>query len=424
MIAVIGLGVGLGWLRFQSIPMQLGGFNHLVGLDTPFVGRVLSNPEVQDGWQKFKVGLSDLNGQPARGKVLLSTRTTTNYQYGDELSGQLIMDDVFRLETGYQNFLVKEGVHQLARSYAPPQIVGYQSSVLRWLFSIRNRVSMAIDQSLPEPDSSLMSGLLLGAKSSLGPELKDWLTKSGTTHIVALSGFNITVITGMLLYFARGRWRRWGLLIAGVGVLAFVAMTGASSSVVRAAIMGWVMLLAALWGRKRNPINAVILAAATMVMINPMILQYDVGFQLSLAATLGLIYLTPSWLSLLKFLPAFVKETTATTLAATVATLPLLIWYFGGVSLVSIAANLLIVPVVPVAMLAGFAAAVAVMISQWLQPIGLIAYGLTEWLLWVIKLFGEMPGVFLHITVSKFVIIAYYLALIFISRYAIKRRKA
>jgi len=426
LIAIFGLGLLLGWWRYdvvaQSIPDSV---SQWADEEVVVRGRVSDDPEIVDNQQKLQLKVLSVDDQRATGKILLTTWPLPRYAYGDELEAEVKVTVPRSSATfDYAAYLKKDGIYALGQSTDKITIIKSASiSVLGVLYKLKNWLAGQINQLLPEPDSALMNGLLLGLRTQLPESFKTALQYSGTTHIIALSGFNITIIAGFFMWLFSRTPRRLGLIGAGIGILLFILMTGAASSVVRAAIMGWVMLLTAWWGRKRSLSNAVLIAAVVMVAFNPFVLQYDAAFQLSVAATAGLVYLTPHLLVWLRHLPTVLKEAAATTLAATTAVFPLIIFHFGGFSLYTLLANLLVVPLVPVTMLLGFATLVVFAVFPFLQFVGLIDFAFTRMLVSIINFFSSLPYAFVEVPpLSSLAPVLYYLLLI-ISIHLLNRAK-
>lgn len=310
--------------------------------------------------------------------------------------GDLIRAAIRRdLDPEHMGWLRKDGlnaVYQMVTLHS--QTSPATGSLLRTLFYIRETIAERITNFLPEPASQLINGLLLGLRADMSQELRDQLKRSGTTHIVALSGTNITLILFFLVNVLVALPRRVRFVAAGVAVLAFIIMTGLSSSVVRAAAMGWLFLLGNIWGRKAHLGVALTIAAAAMVLLNPFILQYDIGFQLSALATAGLIFITPilqRWLNRWPRLK-LLTDITCVTLAATIATLPLLVFHFGTLSTISLISNVVIVPVVPIAMATGLFGLILSFIGQWVQPLAFIAWWPSHFIVEAVRFFGNLPG--------------------------------
>ena len=289
-----------------------------------------------------------------------------------------------------------------------------------WLGLVKLKLEGLSGQLLPEPYAGLLNGLLLGTKGGLPPDVKEAFKITGLMHIVAVSGYNVTIVAAMLQSLLRPlpyRVAIWGSLGA---ILAFVMLTGAPASVIRAGIMGALVIVAKSIGRRALALNALVAAAGLMILIKPTILLDDIGFQLSVAATLGLIMLSPTLqkrfqkISWHKWLPSSLWEALEATLGAQALTIPIILYYFGRLSIISPLANVLVVPLVPWAMAAGF---IGLVVGFLWQPLG----GIVIWLGWgflllIIKLASHLADIPLaSINLPKaalWLLIPYYLLLI------------
>ena len=216
------------------------------------------------------------------------------------------------------------------------------------LDNYRNSWVGMLQKTLPEPMASLAAGILLGIKGQMPNDFYQALVNTGTLHIVAASGFNVMIVASVLMLLASKLWKRGVAIMTGIlGILFYVLIAGASASVVRAGVMGSLTLIAYYFGRPAEARRLLWMAAGIMLLINPLLLL-DIGFQLSVGATGGLLYLAP----LMKRFPQhhYLKEYLYPTLAATVATLPIILWHFGRVSWISPLVNMLVLPVVPLVM--------------------------------------------------------------------------
>ncbi len=227
---------------------------------------------------------------------------------------------------------------------------GGGTAALAWLFGLRQRLAQAISQSLPEPEASLLIGILLGLKTNVLRSDYTLFQQSGTVHLLVASGFNVAVLSGLLGALARRLpGRRWSLALLLVGILGYVILSGAGPATVRAGIMGMLLVIAPRLGRAYNFSTALAFAVLLMSAWSPYVL-WDVGFQLSVVAALGIALLTPELSGclerLLGRLPAggLSAELLAVTLAAQLATLPIQIVNFGQFSLIAPLTNLLVEP--------------------------------------------------------------------------------
>ena len=398
-ISACGLFLLLGSLRYTLSLPHLADPGHIAAyVDQGRVtirGVVADEPDVRDTYTNLRLAADWVEikgeGHPVRGAILVRAPCYPSYSYGDELQveGLLETPPVFE-RFSYRDYLARQGIYGLV---CRPEITllsrGGGNPLHRLLLAFKARVQGVIARILPEPEASLLTGILLGVEAGIPKRVMEAFSATNTTHIIAISGFNISVLAGMLSMAARrlaGRRRMALLTIAGIA--AYTILVGASASVVRAAIMGSLYLLARHFGREGDVLTGCLLAAFLMTLHNPLVL-WDVGFQLSFAATLGLILyarpfeeraqallgrvLPPGWadraLSLL-------SDALLVTLAAQLTTFPLLLHYFGRLSVVSLLANGLILPVQPAIMFCGGLAAGLGLV--WL-PLGRVL----GWLAWL-----------------------------------------
>jgi competence protein ComEC len=300
----------------------------------------------------------------------------------------------------YKSYLAKDNIFTV--SYYPEisltnlNLSSYEKFKIKFfqaIFRVKNVFKESISRSVAEPKAAFISGILLGSRTDIPADIKENFNRTSTTHILAISGYNIaiiaTIISWFFLFFFRRPIAFW---FSVVGIAVFVILTGAQASVVRAAIMGGLVLLAYREGRLSNPRNALVLAGALMVFINPRILRFDIGFQLSFAATIGLIYAAPLIEKYFEKLPNFFnfRETFVMTLSAQLFVLPLLIYYFKNLSLVSLPTNIIILPLIPYTMALGAVSGVAGLILPFLgRLVGHFAWLLASFELGVIQLFAK-----------------------------------
>ena len=219
---------------------------------------------------------------------------------------------------------------------------------------------------IPEPQAGLGEGLLLGVKQALGDELEDAFRTAGIIHIVVLSGYNIMLVVAfvmqLLSLFLKPKWR---LLVGLIVIVGFAVMVGLSATVVRASLMAALLLIAGTIGRTYQIVRALFFAGAVMIAFNPYLLLYDIGFQFSFMATLGLILVTPAFklVSKKELFISKVREYALATLATQIMVLPLLLYYMGEVSLIAVAVNVIVLPAVPLAMLGTFLSGLIALVS-------------------------------------------------------------
>lgn len=262
----------------------------------------------------------------------------------------------------YDRYLAARDVYAICRSFADPIVVRTVDITLRdRLGRSREWAIDVIERTFGEPHAALLSGLLFGT-SRFPDAWSDRFALTGTSHIVAASGYNVAIVAKLLMaaLIAAGLWRRQAFGLVLLGLIGYVMLAGGEAPVVRAAIMGALVLVAERIGRRSGVRNLVLVAVVGMLIVEPRLLRDDVGFQLSVLSTVGLITIAPLVSRRLLFVPetAGLREALASTLAATLTTLPIIVGGFGLVSLVAPIANVLILPFVPYVMALGAAALV------------------------------------------------------------------
>lgn len=320
---------------------------------------IRSQPTIEDNKTRFDaVFLNSSLPKDFKVKVSLSG-SFNNLSQNDviTLKGKAYLPENKEGETfDYVKFLAKDNIFLELRAYG---IESHVPSKKVDIFSILNdsRVGMekVVSKLWPGDVGGLVSGILIGTKSSISQKTSDAFRITGLSHIVAISGFNITII--IVFIFSLLSWipKSTRIIIAGVFIVVFVIFVGASAAVVRAGIMGIIGLFALYSERKSNILTSLLLSAVGMTIVNPMTLLYDIGFELSFLAVLGLVY-GDLFFGFLKKLPeAFgIREALMGTLSAQITTLPITLYYFGSLSVISPLANIIVTPFIPITMLLGF----------------------------------------------------------------------
>jgi len=228
------------------------------------------------------------------------------------------------------------------------------------LIAFKLRLLEYVRKALAAEPAALLEGILLGERGNFSGELRAKMAASGTTHLVALSGYNIMIVIIAIGAIAKQILSRRNALIAvSVGIVLFVVMVGAEASVVRAALMGFLLLLALQRGHIYDIKNSIAFVAVLMLLVDPRSAVVDKGFQLSFISLLGIVYIKPMIDAYRRpkkkhFEGGQMGDIVATTLAAQLAVLPILLFSFSGFSLSSIISNILIIPIMPLTMFLGF----------------------------------------------------------------------
>ncbi|MBI3231650.1 MAG: ComEC/Rec2 family competence protein [Candidatus Doudnabacteria bacterium] len=404
----------LGGLRFQQA-VQLNSYENFFGQKVQWEGHVMEDPDIRADRQLLTIRPEGFDQ-----RILVTSTKSQEFFYGDRVvfEGKPKEPHDFN-DFDYSGYLERFGVYA-AMQYPKIYILkNNQGNKLKFLLlKTKQAFSRRMQKFLPEPENSLALGILIGARRGLPPEVMESFNITGTSHIVAISGFNIAVIVAVLNFSAWIVGRRASFWLSLCMILGFVVTAGGSASVVRAGVMGILLLMAFNIGRMYSVMPALLFAAGVMLFANPKILFWDVGFQMSFAATLGLVLFMPILESLTSKWPKVfgLKSIFLATLSATISTLPLALWHFGRLSLVALLANLLILPVVPLAMLFGFLTIIPILAPGFAFISGL----LLTYILWVVNSLAKWPLASLQVKISEWVLLASFASLTLVY-WAVKR---
>jgi competence protein ComEC len=374
-------------------------------------GLVVGEPDMRSTYTNLRLRAEHLLIENAshdvEGLALVRVPRYPEYRYGDrlEVSGLLETPPEFE-DFSYRDYLARQGVYSLMRR-AKVTLLGQGEGSPFWsaLYAFKSRAQCTIASILHEPQASLLTGILLGVEAGIPRDLMADFAATGTTHIIAISGFNFAIVSGMLSalgtrLFGRAR----SFYFALTGIVLYMLFVGASGAVVRAAVMGALYAWGVHLGRRTDALNSTMAAALLMTAWSPHLL-WDLGFLLSFLATLGLVLFTDPLQQhfeglLVRLLPppwvrpvsAFLNEALVVTTAAQITTLPVILYHFRQLSLVTLVTNVLILPVQPAVMLFGGMATIAGLI--WLplgQVLGWAAWLFLAYTIEMVKLTANVP---------------------------------
>jgi len=397
----------LGFWRFDMAwqHSQNNELTKINGVAVEISGKIVNDPVFNPSSQQIILRLNGLSE-----KILILARRYPEFHYGDviEFSATLEPPQNFS-DFDYKNYLAKDGIYSMVR-YPEIKLIsrGKDNLIYSGLLWIKHKLEDGINKSLPAPHNLLLVAILLGDQSGLSDEAKQTLNISGLRHLSAVSGTHITIMANIVAPFLiwLGFWRRKALWLTLIFIWSFVAMIGLPASAVRAGVMGSLMILAQIIGRPADTLRLIAIAAAFMVLQNPMVLRFDIGFQLSFLAVLGMVCFVQPIERKLAFIPPkpeFLRQALAITLAAQIFTLPVLIYNFGYVSLYAPIANVLVEPIVPFITIYGFVLAIAAAVSFVLGWILFFPMWLAlSYLLWVANFFASLPGAALNFKINFF----------------------
>src|SRR3989339_713482 len=385
---------------FPTTPLQEG--------EQTFTGIVSSEPDVRVDGVNYRICI--LQSEICN---LVKSGLYPRYNYGDELQVTCKLkkpDGMYYARQGTFLSCERPDINRIGS--------GKGNFLMAKILALKHIVAERVNRLWHEPQASFMAGLLYGYRGGVG-ELNDLFNRTGVTHIEAISGFNIRIIAMILcticvqLYIPRKK----AFCLVSTGIVLFVIFTGAGASVVRAGIMGLIVLLAKQVGRMSQAGRVLVFTAVLMCLQNPLVLVWDAGFQLSFVATLGLVYISPivekrlSWLST-KF---GLRESASSTLSAIFATLPLILYQFGRLSIVAPIVNILILWIIPYIMLAGFLAVIGSFIFyplgkliSWLALLGL------NYIIEIVKWFGSLSFAAVDLTIPAWLMFGLYGGMIYV----------
>jgi competence protein ComEC len=352
------------------------------------------------------------------GRILVTTRKYPKYQYGDKLKivGKLEEPQTFEereedksssspfaiaQEFNYKDYLLKDGILAVM-GFPEIELIGenFGNPIMKSLLSLKNKLKESLNSVMSPPQSALLEALFFGDEENMPKSWKEKFNLTGTRHITAVSGMNITIISALILdcLLFLGLWRQQAFYFSIILISFYILMIGAPASAIRAGIMGILFLTAQHFGRLSTGSRAIVFAATLMLFLNPLLLKLDIGFQLSFLAILGLIYLQPIFLDFFKKIPQFfqLRYTLAATLAAQFFTFPILIYNFGQMSLMSPLVNIFIVPLLPAITILGFIFSFLGIIFQSIgQILSWPAWLLLTYILKIINFSSKIPFSFL-----------------------------
>lgn len=404
----------LGAWRFQAAQPKIDAFHIAFYNDREYdlliSGSLAEPPDYRDAYTNLKIkaeavdsGSGDL---PVSGLMLVRVPENQKYEYGQHLRVRgLLKTPPENEDFSYRDYLAREGIHSYMSTAEVTTLPGSDGGFYKTaVYKLKERLLQNTYRLFNDPEASLLAGILLGVDTGLTKELQDAFKNTGTAHIIAISGFNIAIIAGVFFSVFRNLFgERLGAVLAIAGIFFYTFLVGADAAVVRAALMGSLSLLARQLGRRNAGMNALAFVALIMALINPLVI-WDVGFQLSFFATLGLIlYAEPFSNFTDQLITRLAKQASSTlthvindnvvlTFAAQLTTIPIMAYHFKRISLISFVANPFILPAQPAVMILG---GLAVFTGSLIFPLG----QLLAWAAWpfaaytvrVVELFDRVP---------------------------------
>jgi len=428
-----------GILRFQSVPIG----DELQGYRGTFIlrGVVAADPDVREWGTILRLETTEIKldeeWHPVSGTARVNAprfptlgnlRYGTYYRYGDllEMKGRLecprAPDEAGEFD--FRAHLARHGTYTLISRPSEMVLlaVGQGSKLMEPIYRLRSSMSQSLRRALPAPQCALAKAMLLGQRGVFCPDIRENFRRTGTAHLLAISGLHVSIVAGIALsaaVWAFGRKHPTYLLIALMIVWLYTMLSGMRPSAIRAATMGSLWLYADCIGRPRSAFTALTFAAAIMLAFNPVLLS-DTGFQLSFAAVAGLVFLTPIFERWGKKLfgnqegevspgAGFMIGSCAVSLGAILGVYPLIAYYFGLIPLVGLPASFLTVPAVPGIIVTSALVGIVGIFSPAVAGIlGWVSWVFITYVLKVVELFATIPFAAVDVEIGIPVVVAYY----------------
>lgn len=393
---LIALSVLCGAWRADAASLARTPLGQQIGQSVSIVGVVSDDVGINEKSQaSFTLGDVVYQGHPTHQSVKLYTT------YKDYRRGQTV-EATGKLKTA-------RGAVPLQMSFATTVLL---SSKISPLEGLRQRFFTAVRQSLPDPLSGFGLGLLVGVRALIDKPLQATLNATGLSHLVAVSGYNLTIIIQLVRRLFRPISVFTATAISLWVITGFLLVTGFGASIVRAAVVSTLSLIITYYGFQARPITIVIIPAALTVAWNPYYLLHDLGWQLSFLAFYGVIVIAPLIEARMVSRPNLIKSLFIESIAAQLTTTPLILGVFGNISMVAPVTNLVILPLVPLAMALSFTCGLVGMLVPGLAPwVGLPTAGLLGLMIGLVQWFATWPFANLNFTVRPVLVLGMYAVL-------------
>ncbi len=403
-VYIVGLVMmSLAILRYISVDEKLNQQSASIPFEqnVELIGMVVTSSEASSNGSQFIVKGS-FGKDKEKIKYIVRESEGKEYAYGEiiTIAGKIEKPEPFETESGgmfdYPNYLKKDSILGIVKAKTITKTDTKGNPILRVLYKFNNKLEDIVKTTIPGMKGSLASGVLLGDKQITKENREEFVT-TGTTHIIALSGYNVSIVANFFRELFSFLPLAGSLAMGGLSILLFVTMTGLQSSAVRAGIMASIVLFAKSKGRNANIGTVILMAGFVMTAINPYTLYRDVSAQLSFLATVGIIYFSPTvahWFKKVpeKWLGIPWREMITGTIGTQIFVLPFILWKTGVLSIVSPITNILILPFVPYLM--AFTSVVAILGFIYLPialPFALIANFFGSAILFIIHISTLVP---------------------------------
>jgi competence protein ComEC len=411
--AIFIAGCLIGLWRGDATQRQLAPYEKLIGHQLTISGKVTEDADIgKNDELVLRVKVLAIDSHDMTGSIWVSMSTNADIKRGD------IVTVKGKLAEGFGSFAGSIYRASLLKVQRPqPGDIARQ---------VRDQFADSVRAAVPEPQASLGVGYLVGQRRSLPPELSEALQIAGLTHVIVASGYNLTILVRLARRLFIKVSKYLAALSAAGMIISFIAITGVSPSMSRAGLVAGLSLLAWYYGRKFHPLVLLPFAAAVTLLINPSYGWNDLGWQLSFAAFAGVMIVAPLGHRYLfgDEKPKLIRQILGETIAAQIVTLPILVMAFGQFSNVAIVANLLILPLVPLAMMLTFVTGIGALVAPSLAMfIGVPVTLLLQYMTSVASYLAGLPWAQSELVIGLPVVGLYYFALLTCCLYIWRKTK-
>ena len=402
-VPIMLLGLCIGWWRGSAYMSLLDNYNNLYKNNVVVAG-VADSDAVYGDKSQISFDLGQI-------KVIAPYRIDLVGKIGVKGFGEPMVykGDTVQVSAKLYPF---RGPRQASLSFASIKVIEKSDSAIE---VIRRRFGAGMQSALPEPAASFGLGLLIGQRSTIPKSVSLQLAAVGLTHVVAVSGYNLTIIMRAVRKLLRKRSKYQSTVASLLLIGIFLLFTGFSASIVRAAIVSTLSLWAWYYGRTFRPIVLILLAAVITAGVYPIYLWSDIGWYLSFLAFFGILVLAPLITKRVfksrqpKILMTLIIETSA----AQIMTMPIIMYIFGQFSAVALLANVLVVPLVPIAMslclVAGLAGMFVPFMSGWLAMPSRLSL---TYMLDVVSLLSRLPRALIQQSITVWQMVLMYCGMV------------
>jgi competence protein ComEC len=407
-VFITSLFLLLGLFRYQYYNYQVSSHSHIssfIGKEVKLSGKVVWIGNTGKKGDKMRLSKINIISEDLHNDV--STSRDDTLISGDILLGRVNTDDDINLGDNvltygmlsepprgdgfdYRSYLESKGIYSTVDRVDILDVWKGDQNLSYYFRNAKQEVTSSISKLLPEPHSLLLSGIVYGDLGNISESFEDDLQVTGTTHIVAVSGYNVTVLVASFAPLMTLFGRRVINIFTIVFVTLFMLFVGTDNvPVVRAGVMGIVLLFANLLGRKRGVIVFLAFTVAIFLLLKPLMFK-QLSFQLSFLSTIGLIFLSDSITEKLKFIPEAFREDVASTFSAIFSTTPVTLPNFNQISIIAPVANFFVLPIIPIITVGGFLFIFLALVLPGLARIFAYFFWLfLEYMVKVIEFFGS-----------------------------------